>query len=153
MQKECMYYTTLNTCMQHWFPNHYRTTDINITVVTKKENERHMYIPAKKTAPTQTNTDYKRNTEDRRAFYFTPYAWNWLGFNCIFSTMRLYRVLKYYTSVKRLISAREIKKLCFGECNNMCENWEPVAFLLRRKLNVKWLCTAEAYLMQFVGNT
>jgi len=34
--------------MQHWFPNHYRTTDINITVVTKKENERHMYIPAKK---------------------------------------------------------------------------------------------------------
>jgi len=42
-----------------------------------------------------------------------------LEFNSIFSTIRLYRALKIYSLVKKLIPARQFKILRFGERNNM----------------------------------
>jgi len=49
---------------------------------------------------------------------------DWLGFSGTFSTVRLYRALKIYSLVKRLIPVRQLKILRFGECNNMCESWD-----------------------------
>ena len=58
---------------------------------------------------------------------------DWLGFNGNFSTVRLYRALKNYSLVKRLISVRQLKipVLRFGECNNMCESWELGKYCFR----------------------
>ena len=46
-----------------------------------------------------------------------------LEFNGTFSTIRLYRALKNYSSVKLKISVSlsQLKILRFGECNNSCE--------------------------------